>query len=390
MDVRSKSESAYSATSATHNPVGGTSSGYPAITYSHINWAQLKYRSLVLWSFIVRSKDDCWCWSGGHVYPLYLLGLYTVHIFFSQCVGVFALAEKISEQLLTQTPLLVRPLSCARHRFYRPLPPFYSVFIPPVLFIELSTHGSGSNAAFDLAGGLVSLVRTGAGKKGVDADLKGVSGEVARRAVPESEDSDLAVSLPLSLVGRYWLTGDVVPRAVRKESMGAQISVVKRETTTKVAAQTRGSRLGSFLRFALTQTQAWLGQEAGTSVLRARSNRKRTETKGKETRKGEKARVLPYWVRRLALRVFGGSFECPLRALSLGICSVSISGTILLLIVSDLRLTNKWDRLSTASEAYPTAGNFLTALTVFDDPEASFKVVQNAFLLGRRFVGLYV
>ncbi|KAH8802315.1 hypothetical protein DL96DRAFT_1563608 [Flagelloscypha sp. PMI_526] len=132
------------------------------------------------------------------------------------------------------------------------------------------------------------------------------------------------------------------------------ISVVKRETTTKVA------------------------------VLRARSNRKRTETKGKETRKGEKARVLPYWVRRLALRVFGGSFECPLRALSLGICSVSISGTILLLIVSDLQLTNKWDRLSTASEAYPTAGNFLTALTVFDDPEASFKVVQNAFLLGRR------
>ncbi|KAH8801824.1 hypothetical protein DL96DRAFT_1563913 [Flagelloscypha sp. PMI_526] len=53
-------------------------------------------------------------------------------------------------------------------------------------------------------------------------------------------------------------------------------------------------------------------------------------------------------------------------------------------VVSDLRLTNALDRLSTASEAYPTAGNFLTALTVFDDPEASFKVVQNAFLLGRR------
>ncbi|KAH8799606.1 hypothetical protein DL96DRAFT_1687865 [Flagelloscypha sp. PMI_526] len=36
-----------------------------------------------------------------------------------------------------------------------------------------------------------------------------------------------------------------------------------------------------------------------------------------------------------------------------------------------------------ASEAYPTAGNFLTALTVLDDPEASFKY-KIGFLLGRR------
>ncbi|KAH8804241.1 hypothetical protein DL96DRAFT_1562850 [Flagelloscypha sp. PMI_526] len=40
------------------------------------------------------------------------------------------------------------------------------------------------------------------------------------------------------------------------------------------------------------------------------------------------------------------------------------------------------DRLSTASKAYPTAGNFLTALTVFDDPEASFKTVRLPPLAG--------
>ncbi|KAH8796168.1 hypothetical protein DL96DRAFT_1566448 [Flagelloscypha sp. PMI_526] len=207
-----------------------------------------------------------------------------------------------------------------------------------------------------------------------------------------------------------WRSRNPLKRTHKHTHNHTVISVVKRETTTKVAvgvhtsegfaqkmftiglfggidsglgtkAQTRGSRARLFSRVCSYSDSGSVRAGSGDKrtecsiepeVYRRMSDiaENRNETKGNRKRSGGAC---------IALLGKKTRSESLWRALSQ---SPALSSS-LFSVVSDLRLTNVLDRLSTASEAYPTAGNFLTALTVFDDPEASFKVVQNAFLLGR-------